>query len=524
MPVLTGIDVLGIQRFVFASNRLRDVVTGSFLVHWSTSYQGALFGLVAEGNILLAGGGNAIIEFNSLDNENALDKAKAFATQYTRLIYDEVPGLEVVLVHETYEKGTLACALKSLQVKLAMAKAERVPSVPLSGLSVTASCMETGLPAMQVDRAEKTVTISRNIFNRRKKKGEADRYWEKYLKNKERYDFPLELDKLGRDKGDTSLIGIVHVDGNGVGKKIKQWLDNASNDDQVRKEYKEWSQAIDLFGQKVLQVVVDRIYQSLEITSGKVIGAPERLCFELESDKGKQILPIRPILLGGDDLTFVCDGRLALDLAETALNEFEHSDIPHLGNITACAGIAIVRVHSPFARGYDLAEKLCGSAKDKLKKENDSGCALDWHIGIARPGETVTGIRARQYRSTNSYQLTCRPYRLGTVKEDIKETWRWLSMMLLDDNNCGLRGGVWSERRNKVKAVAELVRDGPDEVLSAFKAWGVVDDRLQLPQPIANDGFISNRTPLLDAVEIIDLHLVLGGGAAMTKIVEEKLP
>lgn len=527
MPVLTGIDVLGVQRFVFASNRLRDVVTGSFLVHWSTSCQGALSGLVTEKSILLAGGGNAIVEFHTID------EAKVFAALYTRRLYDKVPGLEVVLVHEIFENGKLAVSLQNLQIKLAKAKTERLPSVPLSGLSVTASCLETGLPATDFDSDETTVPISLNICKRRKKRKEANEYWYPFLKGKESFDFPLELDKLGRDKGDTSLIGIVHVDGNGVGAKIKEWLkekvDSQVTDENVRYEYKEWSQAIDRLGQKALQAAVDRIFQSVVRSSAgkknKVSGGtPARLSFTLTEadDHGRWLLPIRPILLGGDDLTFVCDGRIALDLAETALCEFEHSNILHLGNITASAGIAIVRVHSPFARGYELAEKLCRSAKVKLKKENDIGCALDWHIGIARPGEPLADIRKRQYLE-NSFELTCRPYRLGIGEGDIKETWRWLSRMLLGDNNCGLRGDVWSERRNKVKALGELVREGPDGVRSALKAWRVVDNKLQLPSPIENNGFIAVRTPLRDAVEILDLHLVLGD-AAMTKTVEEKLP
>lgn len=513
MPVLTGIDVLGVQRFVFASNRLKDVVTGSFLVHWSTSWSGALSGLVAENSILLAGGGNAIVEFNTMPD------AIVFAAQYTRRLYVQVPGLEVVLVHEEFEIGKLAFALQNLQFKLARAKMERLPSVPLSGLSVTATCMETGLPATDFDSDETTVKISRNIFKRRDKKDEANRYWEKYLEDKACYDFPLDLDKLGRDKGDTSLIGIVHVDGNGVGKKIKAWLERivSQSDDTVRKEYKEWSQAIDQLGQEALQAVVGRIFQSLETSNAgqkvKISGTPSRLGFTLTqaNDHGRWLLPIRPVLLGGDDLTFVCDGRIALDLAETALGVFEHSHIPHLGNITASAGIAIVRVHSPFARGYELAEKLCRSAKGKLKEDNDPGCALDWHIGIARPKEPVSGIRNRQYRANNGYKLTCRPYRLDIGNGDNKETWRWLSGMLLGDNHSGLRGDVWSERRNKVKALGELVREGPDGVLSALKAWRVVERKLQLPQPIENDGFIGVRTPLLDAVEIVDLHLVLEG-------------
>jgi len=507
MPVLTGIDVLGVQRFVFASNRLKDVVTGSFLVHWSTAPDGPLSCSGSTGSILFAGGGNAIVEFNT--NE----EAKVFAAHYIRLLYDEVPGLEVVLEHEIFEHGNLAVALQNLQIKLARAKTQRFPSVPLSGLSVTATCMETGQPATRFDRDEKSVKISHNIFSRREKKGKAIEYWEKYLEDKTCYDFPLELDNLGRDKGDTSLIGVVHVDGNGVGKKITAWLSAQSDDETVRREYREWSQAIDRLGQEALFAVVDHIFQRVERSDDgnppKVTGIPKGLCFDLKAETGsKWMLPIRPILLGGDDLTFVCDGRIALDLAETALSVFEHSNIPHLGNISASAGIAIVRVHAPFARAYELAEKLCRSAKDKLKKEDDQGCALDWHIGIARPGESVTTIRNKQYLA-NGYQLTCRPYLLGSEQDDNKVTWRWLSRTLLDGKVFGLRGESWSERRNKVKDFAELVREGPDVVLSALDAWRVVENKLQLPQPIGNSGFIATRTPLLDAAEIVDLHLVL---------------
>lgn len=514
MPVLTGIDVLGVQRFVFASNRLRDMVTGSFLVHWSTSCKGGLSGLVAENNILLADGGNAIVEFASLD------EAKAFAGAYTRLLYDQVPGLDVVLVHETFENGNLAVALQNVHLKMACAKADRLPSVPLLGLSVTASCMETGFPATVTSSSESTAPLSRGIQKRREKKVEVNRYWIEYLNGLKGLAFPLELDQLGRTMGDTSQLGVVHVDGNGVGVKIKKWLSEKkeSDDDTVRQEYRELSQAIVLLGKEALQAVVHRICMRVpDLNNAMLTGVPKRLGFELKKVDGEWMLPLRPILLGGDDLTFVCDGRIALDLAETALSIFDNSEIPHLSKITASAGIAIVRVHAPFARAYELSEKLCRSAKGKLKENNDSGCALDWHIGIARPGETMKSIRDRQYQINGSEspvkdRLTCRPYLLGSGKDD-ENTWRWLSGMLLDDKDCGLRGDAWSERRNKVKALAELVHEGPKGVQSSLDAWRVVDNKLQLPKSIEENNkggfFDDSRTPLLDAVELLDLHLRL---------------
>ncbi len=518
MAALTALDVLGVQRFVFLSNRLRDVVTGSYLVHWSTSKEGALKTLVPQSQILLAGGGNAIIEHPSLE------KARSFAARYSRLIYDEAPGLDVALVHGEYSTGNLAQALLDLQINLARAKTERIPAASLLGLSVTASCRETGFPACGFDMAEPTTPLATIILKRREKREEANAHWEVYLKDWGDFAFPMELDHLGRTIGDTSMIGVVHVDGNGVGKKIKDWLHEKVNggvdDDTVRREYQEWSSAIDELGKKAFKNVVDRLCQHVQeaVEHGqkimRITGTPARLAFELKRTPNKKwFLPVRPILLGGDDLTFVCDSRIALDLAETALTEFEKSQIPHLGKISACAGVSVVRVHAPFARAYDLAEKLCGSAKRMLREnvgqtDQDQDCALDWHIGSSRPGETVESIRQRQY-TTGRYSLSCRPYRLGSPKGS-SESWRWLTRTLLDDRKVGLRAGVWAARRNKVKALADFLREGPDAVRQTLEAWQVVDKNLRLPQLIAQDGFIAKyRTPLLDALELMDLHLVL---------------
>ncbi len=513
MPVLTAIDVLGVQRFVFLSNRLRDVVTGSYLVHWSTASDGALRGLVTQDKILLAGGGNAIVQSDSIAH------ARSFASCYTRLLHDKAPGLDVVIVHKEYSAGDLAQSLQDIQIELARTKTERVPSVPLRGLSVTASCRETGFPATGFDPDEPTIPLSREILRRRKKKEEANGHWEAYLDDKDAFTFPMELDLLGRSMGDTSLIGVVHVDGNGVGSKIKQWLEkryeNGVNDELVRREYQEWSKAIDALGKEAFRAVVRRVCQRLEQTvvngteTMKVTGTPAHLAFALKKVNERWMFPLRPILLGGDDLTFVCDGRIALDLAETALRVFDQSNIPHLGKITACAGVALVRVHTPFARAYQLAEALCSSAKWKLKQqEQKEGCALDWHIGLSRPGETVEDIRKRQYQAANC-SLTCRPYRLGSGEND-SETWTWLSRTLLDDKSYGLRGDVWSRRRNKVKALAGLVREGPEGVAGPLSAWKVLDKALRLPEPIEKDGFYAKqRSPLLDAVELLDVHLVL---------------
>jgi hypothetical protein len=384
-----------------------------------------------------------------------------------------------------------------------------------------------------MDPLNDTVPLSPSLLKCRdpKVQKEAKTRWKHYLDDRKPndFDFPLDIDHLGRSYGETSLMGIVHVDGNQVGNKIEQWLKDCvkenKEDDLVRKEYREWSQAIDEMASNAFQSIVTRVQKSIDPKENKeglwLLGQVSDLDFQLECNKGTYMLPIRPILLGGDDFTFICDGRIALDLVETALAKFEQAKIPHLGNISASAGIAIVRTHAPFVRAYFMAEGLCTSAKEMLRKKDDSGSALDWHIGLTRPSESVDDIRRRQY-SHKEFNLTCRPYRLG-ANADESRTWYWLSSTVLDDKEKGLRGEIWSERRNKVFALSEIVREGPEAVTTALKSWGVgLEKGLSLPKGIENGFLDSQHTPLLDAVELYKLHLPLTPKSNDTSIKESE--
>ncbi|MBU1495119.1 MAG: hypothetical protein KJ956_14275, partial [Actinobacteria bacterium] len=149
MPVLTAVDVLGIQRYVFGSNRLRDVLAASWMVDYVTRRE-QLQQWTGDrpSSVLLAAGGNAIIEFATLDH------ARSWAARYSRWLHETAPALDVVVVHRPYEERPLAWALRVLQVDVARAKQERVPGVAQLGLSVTASCAVTGLPATSVDQGD----------------------------------------------------------------------------------------------------------------------------------------------------------------------------------------------------------------------------------------------------------------------------------------------------------------------------------------------------------------------------------
>jgi len=545
MPVLTGVDILGIQSYVFGSNRLRDVLAASWMVEYVTqSEQLAQWPSLRPSTILLAAGGSSTLEFVSMD------AARRWTAHYTRWLQDTAPGLDAVVVHRSFDGHCLAWALRALQVDIARAKLERCPSVPQLGLSVTASCSITGLPATGEDHG---ALVSPRIVQLRAVVEKARRRWGELLRSPEQeagyeLEFPAEIDLMGRTRGQASLVGVVHVDGNDVGKLIMRWLERCIeqnvNQEDVRKQYEEWSSAMTELGQVVMRALVARTAKCIRTKDDYHVldGTPHDLGFRLHNPGNERtrrdvFLPLCPVLLGGDDLTFLCDGRIALDLAASALDEFARHAIPHLGPggesmpLTACAGVALVKAHAPFHRSYELAEDLCRSAKRARRAANEkrsgteTGCWIDWYVGGTRPGQGVEAMRHRAYRHGGNH-LTMRPYPLmGIENED--RSWGWLDRQLLGPGdthgtaNQGLRGAAcWVGSRSRVKLLRALVTSGGAAIRRQVEAWRAIDTELRLPAALDDSGFVGAGTPLLDAIELLDLHLRLdpdprvGGGPA----------
>lgn len=501
MPsVLTAVDVLGIQRFVFASRRLRNTVGASALVRRATE-QGegsALESVGAETNAKMCAGGNILLEFADLP------EARGFAARYSRWIIENTPGLDVVIAHHQQQDGEpFAESHRQLFAKLDIAKAARSPSAPLLGLSVTAICRETGLPASHWDD-DRPVSTMIHATDDDAAIDEANAPWKSLLSSPlhgKTPRFPKDIDELGRSHGDTSLIAVVHVDGNNVGRCVSKWLnDRAASPD----DYRLLSEKINGLGRMAMEAVVRRVLAGVNdkfqfgAVSESSENTPFDLRFELTTSRSEVFLPLRPVLLGGDDLTFLCDGRIALDLAVAALDGFRAEAARHddLRGVGACAGISIVRSHEPFYRAAEHAHALCRSAKKKVQAKS-ALFGIDWHLGSMSPAESVEAMRIRQYPKG----LTMRPYLLDSQSGD-ELTWRWIENELL-----GTFRDAWKGSRNKVKTLRQLAQDGQHEVERNLNIWRLDNKHLVLPPPIAKDGFIERETPLLDAIELLDLHL-----------------
>jgi len=114
-----------------------------------------------------------------------------------------------------------------------------------------------------------------------------------------------------------------------------------------------------------------------------------------------------PLIIGGDDVTFVCDGRVALRVVSAYLTAFETRTATGVlaeaaraatgqGHLTASAGIAFVKPHFPFHAAYQLASELADEAKT-VKQEAPGRSAYDFHVlhdSVVRPLSQVRASMA----------------------------------------------------------------------------------------------------------------------------------
>ena len=130
----------------------------------------------------------------------------------------------------------------------------------------------------------------------------------------------------------------------------------------------------------------------------------------------------------------------------------------------ACAGIATVKAHYPFARAYQLAEELTKKAKGFARQAAQAsnqpaesyGSALDWHFAASGLLGDLDEIRQREFH-VHAGCLHMRP----VLFEPTDGKWRtW-------ENFCALTkefsdAEAWP--RSKLMALREALRQGPDGV------------------------------------------------------------
>ncbi|MEA5519000.1 Cas10/Cmr2 second palm domain-containing protein [Limnoraphis robusta] len=468
--------------------------------------------IIAE--LIYSGGGNTFLLFRDTEE----NYARKFTEAWSKKILFEAPGLNVEIAHQPFDwnQRLLRDVIENdlIKGKLDIQKRNPRPSAPLLGLGVTVSCVSTGLVAVDTRKIDGVIRpISREVVKKLDQVDNANKELRKILfddrkpskrNEHEQYDIPLDVDDLGRSEHESSYMAIVHIDGNRMGKRFKEY-------GQIQSDNREFIMAM----RKLSWRVSEASRKALEAVGQAVIKLVDEGKFEIK----EKYLPFRPIVYGGDDVTFVCDGRLGLSLAVKFLEKFEEftQDLPDgEGKATACAGIAIVKTHYPFSRAYALSESLCSQAKQWMKKETKDYekplfSAIDWHIAASGLLGTIGEIREREYRVQipdldKPASLTMRPIRSHPCQNQWR-TWAGFSQVVNDF----LTHKDWKDRRNKVIALREVLRQGK-KATDQFRLAYSLERLPAFPEAnpdLSKEGWYTDICGYFDAIEAIDFYTSL---------------
>jgi CRISPR/Cas system-associated protein Cas10 (large subunit of type III CRISPR-Cas system) len=210
---------------------------------------------------------------------------------------------------------------------------------------------------------------------------------------KEGYTLTNDIAKLGQNN-EASYIAVVHIDGNGMGKVFS----NINDLKELRNKSLAVSNKALTAMNSVIANLIDVIENDKKLQEPHKIFEQLNLYSEKNSEKNIITLPIRPILVGGDDITFICEGRLGFYLAEKCIEFFydqkerEKKEKEKLMD-GACAGVAIIKTHFPFYKAVKLAEELCAEAKKKSR--NDKGSYISYYYSSTTFSGKLESLREK---------------------------------------------------------------------------------------------------------------------------------
>lgn len=506
MPYAVVLDTVSIQNFIFSTNNLKENLGASQLVKeiyeeplfqvlreispslskemlndWKINPEREIFSSGLPFEIGYIGGGNALIFFEK--EEMAKDFIKKWTLRLLTYAPSLIPASAVGKI--SFDNERFAEDLNNLFERLAQNKSKFTPLTTLPRHGINAECRRTGLSkevwAENLPFDEKDY-VSVVAYAKIEASKRADKEHENILRELDKegkYCFTSNLEELGQIKGEENYIAIVHIDGNDMTEKFKK----AKNLVEKRLLSKDLAEHTYQTFRDILGIIIENINKIKEY-------------YDLREKDSRIVLPIRPIIIGGDDITFVCDGRLGIWLAKKFLEIFQSRKIQGY-NISACAGISITKTKYPFYRGYQLSEELLRNAKNKRKEEKDDGSWLDFHLSYGGFSGRLKDIRNKHYR-TEEVDLLLRPYKIEELKEIIKAT----AELLEEDER-----GRFKFPRSKLHKIREALYSTKNEQLRLLQELKIRG--LRLPRYKDFDGeklVIEKKTPYYEMIELTEIY------------------
>ena len=447
--VLVMLQTNSNQPFIFSSPRLREQIGASFeitlLSHWVKEEAEKLLKPkpLPTSFWISDSSGKVIVRFTR-DGDEPKAKAKDLIRRVTLQALTEAPGLDVtgVFIEATFDKVDARDLNKLDRVFLEYSlnrrpAAARFPQFPFlergseSALPASASlgALEFSQESLQAYNFDESSPLSlpsrvKRAFASTSRKQQVDDVKErlakqgKELKQEPQLD-PTKLAAAFQDgeefenaKNMLSSVGVVHIDGNGVGAIMRD-LGSAHSKAQEAGVCVS-ADEVHTDPDDALQAFIMVVNKRLDKTVKDAIALSWYDVQELTPDS---VVPIVPVLVGGDDVTVYTDGRFAIPFAEAYIRHYEEltekdellkqlavvAGAKKAGPLTASAGVAIVGRNFPFHIAYDLAEGLVSRGKKLGKMKDTVPCStIDFHVlrdaTVLDPDDTLDEYTGRSQR------------------------------------------------------------------------------------------------------------------------------
>ena len=462
-------DTRSIQKYIFSGTTLRTNIGASYIVE--QLFQNDLVNTILKGDIgkelglllpdeetwespqgndeikkgfanktyntyvAYIGGGNALILFDETLAAATDDPRKAVVRAFTKHILVEYPGLktnatlgtlsldDTVITVKEETTTVFQNDLKGLYTVLKKHQNEIHPivNVPMTGFtlpcSITGESANGELEAYDLKKSSVGRYVSHEVVAKNKMAEQSTEHLHSvYGEYVSGYTFPKKFEDLGQVTGD-DYFAIVHIDGNNMGERFQRCKSLAERS-ALSKQVKSITERAFAVMLQVASKISEEQYLEENI---KVCRKDEDNDEAKANDDAKAkdtvyYLPIRPIIIGGDDVTFVCHARMATILSHVFMNALERisrEEMAHLDTLGdsamySCGGIAILNTSYPFFRGYELAEQLCANAKKESRANGSSW--IDFAILHGEQSPTLEQIREQEYTSELGGHLHFGPY------------------------------------------------------------------------------------------------------------------
>ena len=430
--VLAMYDVRGKQEFIFRTNKLQEIVGGSWIIRDifkdylypaaekvsgsmgiysykdNSEEEGAAFtpvGFEAHlsagyvGEVVYDGGGNFLVVFESEET------FKRITYEFTKNVMEAIGSLRILATCVNASAGFLDYVgdRDRLYAKHRIAEANESMISPWSAIPIVQVDRKVSQPLIYTEHSDRRIA-SKGLQGKLTKESNAklDKFFKEYdrvrdpknmenLSEVEREFSRMNediLDNIVEEKGKDSNLAVVYIDGNSMGAKVR----TATKD---MKTYEKCSDALREFSQKIQKTYVD-----------------DGVKHALESIDVKNDEAFRIVVSAGDEINFIVKARDAFKCAKSYLDYLAEED-----NDSACAGIAVFHSHAPYADAYRLAEEACESGKKKMKKLGLKNASfIDFHIIQGAIGTSLEDIR-----ESENGEMISRPWMMWN-KDEIEVT------------------------------------------------------------------------------------------------------